>query len=212
MATPTNTPRRVDRAAKVQVSIAMPCVLLGVGLGGLFDGIVFHQILQWHHMLSSMQDHPVTTVPGLEANTLWDGLFHAATYVLIAIGLFMLWSRGRRGGVVWSWRSLLGWSLLGWGLFDVVEGTVNHHILGIHHVRPGPDQLAYDLGFLALGVLLVIVGSLVALMDKPSERAIDAPTQTGDRLGPRSTSSRARMTRATHPGGPPQEGIGSPTE
>ncbi|MCK1539441.1 DUF2243 domain-containing protein, partial [Bradyrhizobium sp. 176] len=27
-------------------------VLLGLGLGGFFDGIVFHQLLQWHHMLS----------------------------------------------------------------------------------------------------------------------------------------------------------------
>jgi uncharacterized membrane protein len=27
-------------------------LLLGIGLGGFFDGIVLHQILQWHHMLS----------------------------------------------------------------------------------------------------------------------------------------------------------------
>ena len=23
-----------------------------LGLGGFFDGVVFHQLLQWHHMLS----------------------------------------------------------------------------------------------------------------------------------------------------------------
>jgi CheY-like chemotaxis protein len=27
-------------------------VLLGIGLGGFVDGIVLHQILQWHHMLT----------------------------------------------------------------------------------------------------------------------------------------------------------------
>ena len=146
----------------------MPGVILGVGLGGLFDGIVFHEIFQWHHMLSATGSHPATTVSGLEANTLWDGLFHASTYLLVAVGLFMLWTRARQGGVVWSWRSLLGWSLLGWGLFDLVEGVVDHHILQIHHVRPGPDQLTYDLGFLAVGALLVVVGLVVALTDKPS--------------------------------------------
>ena len=49
------------------------CVLLGVGLGGFVDGIVLHQILQWHHMLTATVDHPAETVAGLEANTLADG-------------------------------------------------------------------------------------------------------------------------------------------
>ncbi len=25
--------------------------ILGLGLGGFFDGIVLHQILQWHHLI-----------------------------------------------------------------------------------------------------------------------------------------------------------------
>jgi uncharacterized membrane protein len=28
-------------------------VLLGPGLGSFFDGIVLHQMLQWHHMVTS---------------------------------------------------------------------------------------------------------------------------------------------------------------
>ena len=55
-----------------------PGILLGIGLGGFVDGIVLHQILQWHHMLTSEGDYPPTTVAGLETNTLWDGLFHAS--------------------------------------------------------------------------------------------------------------------------------------
>lgn len=30
-------------------------ILLGVGLGGLLDGILLHQILQWHHMLTNVR-------------------------------------------------------------------------------------------------------------------------------------------------------------
>jgi uncharacterized membrane protein len=58
-------------------------------------------------------------------------------------------------------RLLLG--QFGIGLFDVVEGLIDHQILGIHHVKPGPHQLAWDLGFLALGAVLVIIGSKMIL-------------------------------------------------
>ena len=68
--------------------ITAPVTMLGVGLGGLFDGIVLHQILQWYHMLTSQGDFPDTTVRGLEVNTLWDGIFHATTYMFIVVGLF----------------------------------------------------------------------------------------------------------------------------
>ena len=66
-------------------------VAIGLGLGGFVDGIVLHQILQWHHMLSSEGSYPKTTVAGLEANTLADGLFHASTWILAAIGVWLLW-------------------------------------------------------------------------------------------------------------------------
>jgi uncharacterized membrane protein len=46
-----------------------PALLLGLGLGGFIDGIVLHQVLQWHHMLTSTAGHPMTTLEGLEANT-----------------------------------------------------------------------------------------------------------------------------------------------
>ena len=62
-------------------------MLLGIGLGGFVDGIVLHQILQWHHMLTSEGSYPPDTVAGLETNTLWDGLFHASTWVAVTIGL-----------------------------------------------------------------------------------------------------------------------------
>jgi uncharacterized membrane protein len=139
-----------------------PGLLLGVGLGGFVDGIVLHQILQWHHMLTSEGSHPETTVAGLETNTLWDGLFHAATWVAVAVGLWMLWRRTGERRAAMGGRLLVGWMLAGWGLFNLVEGIVDHHILSIHHVREGSSELVWDLGFLALGGLLVLVGFALA--------------------------------------------------
>lgn len=138
-------------------------ILLGLGLGGFFDGIVLHQLLQWHHMLSV--PYPPTSVDNLEINTLWDGLFHAATYLFTVAGLFLLWRAIHRSQTRWPTRLLIGSLLAGWGLFNVVEGIINHQLLGIHHVRqdiaPGTGQLAWDLGFLAWGALMLGVGWLL---------------------------------------------------
>ena len=140
-------------------ALVAPGILLGIGLGGFLDGIILHQMLQWHHMLTSHGDYPRDTVAGLEVNTLWDGIFHASTWVAVAVGLFLLWKAGRRGDVPWSGRALVGLLAMGWGLFNLVEGIVDHHILTIHHVRySGSDALPWDLAFLAFGAVLVGLG------------------------------------------------------
>src|SRR3954451_13841884 len=95
-------------------------LLLGVGFGGFVDGIVLHQILQWHHLLTSTGDHPATTVAGLEANTLADGLFHLATLIVLGVAISLLWSRTRDGSRA-SGRRVLGLAIVGWGAFDLVE-------------------------------------------------------------------------------------------
>jgi uncharacterized membrane protein len=140
---------------------AVAGILLGLGLGGFVDGIVLHQVLQWHHMLTDYGSHPsfpATTVGSLEDNTLWDGLFHISTWVFVAIGVFLLW-RAVSAGYRTTWRSLTGLLLAGWGIFNLVEGVVDHHILTIHHVRDDvSDPLWWDLGFLAFGALLVAIG------------------------------------------------------
>lgn len=135
------------------------CLLFGIGLGGFFDGIVFHQILQWHHMLSSEGNHPTTTVAGLETNTLWDGLFHSLTYIVVAIGLWLLWTAGNGYAGRWPTRFLVGLLLLGWGTFNLVEGVVNHHALTLHHVREDTSNRdAWDIGFLIWGGLMLLIG------------------------------------------------------
>ncbi len=132
--------------------VLLPGLLLGVGLGGFVDGILLHQVLQWHHMLTSTGEHPATTVAGLEINTRWDGFFHAFTWLAVVVGLFVLGQRvtSRRGP--WPRTGLFGAVLAGWGVFNLAEGIIDHHILGIHHVRTDVGNvLLWDLGFLALG-------------------------------------------------------------
>jgi uncharacterized membrane protein len=131
-------------------------VLLGAGMGGFVDGIALHQILQWHNMLSNVR--PPTDLVAMKYNMVWDGLFHACTWLMVALGVWRLWVAGKRADVAWSTRTFAGSLVLGWGLFNFVEGMVDHQILGIHHVHPGRGQLAWDLGFLALGLLGIAVG------------------------------------------------------
>ena len=148
-----------------------PSVLLGVGLGGFFDGIVLHQLLQWHHMLSNtdadrlgLPHYPVTTVAGLEVNTLADGLFHVASYLFVLIGVMWLWRRWSDAGGGAPLRMLLGGVLVGWGVFNLVEGLVDHHILALHHVYDRGDSgltLLWDLLFLAFGAGLVAAGAAI---------------------------------------------------
>lgn len=56
--------------------------------------------------------------------------------------------------------------LVGWGVFNLVEGVIDHHILQIHHVRAGPNELAWDLAFLALGAVLLMGGWNLARSDE----------------------------------------------
>jgi uncharacterized membrane protein len=133
-------------------------LLLGLGLGGFIDGIVLHQILQWHNMGSAVL--PPTTMAAMSQNMLWDGLFHLATWLLTVAGVVVLWLEGRRGTAPPAARVLAGQMLLGWGVFNLVEGVVDHLVLGIHHVRDVPTHVpAYDWIFLGLGgVALMAVG------------------------------------------------------
>jgi uncharacterized membrane protein len=137
-------------------------ILFGVGLGGFFDGIVLHQILQWHHMLSSV--HPVATIQDLSFNTFWDGLFHACTYVFVLLGLIILWRKAHRSHLWWSSKMLAGSMLLGFGAFNLIEGLIDHQILGIHHVNetaPQTQWLYWDVGFLIWGATMIVAGYVI---------------------------------------------------
>jgi uncharacterized membrane protein len=157
-------------------------VLLGVGFGGFVDGIVLHQVLQWHHMLTSTDDNPADTVAGLEANTVADGLFHMATWLFLVAGVIVLrkaWASGRPAP---RWPAQLGAMMIGWGLFNLVEGVVDHHLLNVHDVRDDvADPLWWNLGFLAFGAVLVLAG--LALVRGAAVRDGAAPDVSRARTG-----------------------------
>lgn len=158
-----------------------PAIAIGVGLGGFVDGIVLHQLLGWHHLLSSR------TGFSMRANEVADGAFHAGSWLLVFIGVVWLYERLRQPVVpaAWPrlaagprpWQALFGPMLAGWGLFNVVEGLLNHQVLGLHHVRPGPGQLGWDLGFLMFGAVVAGAGFVLARYrrDVPTNRLAEVP-------------------------------------
>ena len=157
-------PERGDPAT----ALRLPALVMGVGLGGFFDGILLHQVFQVHHMLSNTDGdrfgiarYDPSTVAGMRINMVWDGMFHVAAYILVLVGLVLLWRALRRTAQRPSWRMLWGGLLAGWGIFNLIEGVVDHHVLAIHHVYDTGDPtttLLLDLLFLASGLVLLIVG------------------------------------------------------
>jgi uncharacterized membrane protein len=137
-------------------------LLLGLGLGGFIDGIGLHQIAQWHNMLSA-RIRP-DSMDAMMLNMRADGWFHAAVLGLTLVGLFLLYAASRRGEVFPPVRWFTGLLIGGWGLFNLVEGLINHHLLQLHHVRDLPVHVpAYDYAFLLIaGVGLILLGWLLA--------------------------------------------------
>ena len=180
-----------ESRAREQPSRSFPLaagILFGIGLGGFFDGIVLHQILQWHHMLTSA-GYPDDSVHNLHVNTLWDGIFHAATYVCVAAGVVVLWRGAHRRHTWWSTRLLAGTMLIGFGAFNLVEGIVDHQILGLHHVNetvPQSQWLAWDLGFLAWGALMVGGGWLLVRSGRrrTAQRRVAVPADASAAAAP----------------------------
>ena len=145
----------------------LPGIMLGLGLGGFADGVALHQILQWHSMGSAVV--PPATMAAMRQNMVWDGWFHAAMLVLTTIGVYALLRDARRRAELPTPRQFTGLLLLGWGLFNLVEGIVDHRILGLHHVRDLPAYApAYDWIFLAIGgAALIAAGWWLARLQHP---------------------------------------------
>jgi len=139
-----------------QRPLARAGIVLGMGMGGFVDGIVFHQVLQLHAMLSAIR--PQNSLVNVEVNMFWDGIFHVATWVMTAAGIALLWRAVRSPRAVLETRVLIGAMALGWGLFNVVEGTVDHYLLELHHVVERLGLSVFDHAFLLSGVVLCALG------------------------------------------------------
>ncbi|MBE9048378.1 DUF2243 domain-containing protein [Pleurocapsales cyanobacterium LEGE 10410] len=138
-------------------------VLLGLGQAGFFDGIFFHQLLQWHHMFTNLESSK--TVAGLELNTLGDGIFHVVDWLFTLAGIIVLWNAVKAKNTLLSTSTLIGSFCIGAGLFNVIEGILSHHVFEIHHVKPGDYQLWWDLGFIGAGIFSVVIGWIILSRD-----------------------------------------------
>jgi uncharacterized membrane protein len=133
--------------------------LLGFAMGGFFDGILLHQILQWHHLLSAVEG---SAFRDLRVQVLADGLFHAAHYLFAATGLWLLWRTRGVFAAPGADRWLFANFLIGFGAWHVVDGVFSHWLLGIHRIRMDADSpLLWDLVFFMPGILLVVAGWLL---------------------------------------------------
>lgn len=134
-------------------------ILLGLGLGAVFEGIVFRQIFQLHGFISRFAS--MSTPEGIQQNVFWGGVVQAVSWLVALVGLRFLWRSARRGDVPWRGRAFAGAFLLGWGLFVCVEGMLAHHLFKLHHLvdnAANPWRMYWDICFIAWGVVFLGVG------------------------------------------------------
>lgn len=134
--------------------------MLGFGLGGFFDGILLHQVLQWHHLLSGLEGSGFRDI---RVQILADGLFHVLMYVIAFAGLWLLWRARHDFARDGADRRLLANGLIGFGLWHVLDSVLSHWLLGIHRIRMDVDNpLFWDLlWFFVFGVAFVAAGWLL---------------------------------------------------
>jgi uncharacterized membrane protein len=96
--------------------------------------------------------------------------------VLISAGAVLTVRGWQRHELAPPWRAYAGLMLAGWGVFNVVEGLIDHQLLGIHHVRDDLGApLGWDLAFLALGGLLIVAGLALTRSGERVAAGHDAP-------------------------------------
>lgn len=133
--------------------------LLGFALSGFFDGILLHQVLQWHHLLLGVE---AAAFQDMRVQILADGLFHVLMYLIALAGLWSLW-RGRESLDLIAGRKLLAHALIGFGVWHVLDAFVSHWWLGIHRIKmDSPNLLFWDLlWFVAFGLVPIAAGLLL---------------------------------------------------
>lgn len=96
-------------------------LLLGLGLGAFFEGILMHPL---------------------------GGALYMAMWVVCAAGIALLWTAVRGPGPLPSGHGFAGFFLIGWGVFNMLDGLLRHDLAKEWLV------FATGLGFVLLGVLV----------------------------------------------------------
>ncbi|ARP83651.1 hypothetical protein CAL12_24455 [Bordetella genomosp. 8] len=150
---------RTTRRAQTRYSSAYTWAgyALGFAMSGFFDGILLHQILQWHHLLSGLQS---ARFADLRVQVLADGLFHAVMYLIALAGFYLLYRARADLSLPRAGRRLLANFWLGFGTWHVVDAVLSHWVTRIHRIRmDSAYPSAWDLAWLAaFGLLPLALG------------------------------------------------------
>jgi len=138
-------------------SLLVGAGVVGFGLGALVDVLLFHLVLQWHHLVSSLVTPE--TLAGLRTNLVYDGLFSLAMVGVMGLGAALAWRSLNRSTEPYSPLRAVGALLVGAGAFNVFDGVVDHYVLGVHDVVHGTG--AFNPHWVSASLLLVGVGVLV---------------------------------------------------
>jgi uncharacterized membrane protein len=94
-------------------------------------------------------------------------------YVIInncCVGVYLLWKLLKKNNINTSGYLLSGGMLAGWGVFNLIEGIINHQILQMHNVREiTANKDLWNYGFLLFGIALLFVGWLIIRKGKNSD-------------------------------------------
>lgn len=126
-------------------SALLPAFALGVGLGAFVDGMVLHMVLGLFPTL----------------NVVWNRLLDLLAWFATAVGIVLLWRGGLQGAAP-SPRQLAGGILAGFALFNLVEGLIDRHLLGLDRLRSAPAAMPWTVGVLLASALLLAIGIAVA--------------------------------------------------
>jgi uncharacterized membrane protein len=128
-------------------------------MSGFFEGILLHQVLQWHHLLSlvsgsAFRDPRVQVVA--------DGMFHVLMYLLAVLGLVLFWRRRTDLAEPGRTRVLIGSFIAGFGAWNVADVGLFHWVLRIHNIRLDvPNPIAWDTAWLAIFGVLPLAGAIM---------------------------------------------------
>lgn len=153
----------------------VPGIVLGIGLGSMIDLIVFHLILQWHHVASARV--LTDTLDGLRLNVLLDGVLLGAMWILTVVALALLWRAAGAPADRPPGSRVVGAALVGWGGFNVYDGIVDHYVFQLHHTTHGADAALWDAVIVAWGVAFMAVGWLVVRRTRARTSELGADRQ-----------------------------------
>ncbi|MCB5203746.1 DUF2243 domain-containing protein [Neorhizobium sp. T786] len=152
-------------------------LLIGVAIAGFLDGILLHQILQWHSLFSSLDG---VIYEDLRFRMLTDGLFHAAMYAIGIVGLYLLWRARVEFASAGSGQRFASRLLVGFGAWHLTDAVVNHWLLGLHHIKDdSPNWLWWDVAFFALGLVSIGLGTQVGRSDRKGRSRLSKTIASG---------------------------------